>query len=157
RIPELVARVKELGMSAVALTDHGNLYGAVELYRECTAAGIKPIIGYEAYVAPGRRQDRDTKGMSEASYHLTLMAKNYTGVQNLVKMASHAYLDGFYYKPRIDKQLLTDHSEGLVCLSGCLASEFMTHLIKDEVPQATRLAEWYRKLFGEDFYIEVQR
>jgi DNA polymerase III subunit alpha len=157
RIPELVARVKQLGMNAVALTDHGNLYGAIELYSECTAAGIKPIIGYEAYIAPGRRQDRDTKGMSEASYHLTLMAKNYTGVKNLVKMASHAYLDGFYYKPRIDKQLLTAHSEGLICLSGCLASEFMTHLIKDEVPQATKLAEWYRNLFRDDFYIEVQR
>ena len=158
RIPELVSRVKELGMNAVALTDHGNLYGAIELYRECTAAGIKPIIGYEAYVAPGRRQDRDSKGNSgEASYHLTLLARNETGFKNLIQMASSAFLDGFYYKPRIDRHLLADHAEGLICLSGCLASEFMTHLIKDEVGQAAKLADWYRGIFHDNFYIEIQR
>src|SRR5438552_3628585 len=106
RIPELVQRVKELGMGAVALTDHGNLCGAVELYREATAAGIKPIIGYEAYIAPGPRTSRESKGMSEASYHLTLLAKNGAGFKNLIKMATVAFLEGYYYRPRIDKELL---------------------------------------------------
>lgn len=156
RIPELVAGVKRLGMNAVALTDHGNLYGAIELYREATAAGIKPIIGYEAYIAPGKRTDRDAKGMSEASFHLTLLAQNETGFRNLIKMASVAFLEGFYYRPRIDKELLAAHSEGLFCLSGCLSSEFSTFLIKEEFDQAEALAVWFAKLFGDRFFVEIQ-
>ncbi|HMP01449.1 MAG TPA: PHP domain-containing protein, partial [Gemmatales bacterium] len=97
RIPELVAGVKQQGMNAVALTDHGNLYGAIELYREATARGIKPIIGYEAYISPGRRSDRESRGMAEASFHLTLLAQNEVGFRNLIKMASVAFLEGFYY------------------------------------------------------------
>jgi DNA polymerase III subunit alpha len=157
RIPKLVERVKALGMNAVALTDHGNLYGAIELYREATAAGIKPIIGYEAYVAPGRRTERDAKGMSEAAYHLTLLARNETGFRNLIKMASAAFLEGFYYRPRIDKELLEAHSEGLICLSGCASSEFSTLILKNQLDQATDLARWYAKVFGpENFFIEIQ-
>src|SRR3954468_5623462 len=101
RVPELVARTKALGMTAIALTDHGNLYGAVEFYRECKAAGINPVIGYEAYVAPARRTDRDARRRGDASHHLTLLAKNNAGFKNLIKMASAAYLEGYHYVPRI--------------------------------------------------------
>jgi DNA polymerase-3 subunit alpha len=157
RIPELVRRVKEQGMNAVALTDHGNLYGAIELYREATAAGIKPIIGYEAYVAPGHRTSRDNRGISgEASYHLTLLAKNNTGFKNLIKMASVAFLEGYYYRPRIDKELLEAHSEGLICLSGCASSEFSTFILKDQMKEARQLAEWFHRVFRDNFYVEIQ-
>jgi DNA polymerase-3 subunit alpha len=156
RVPELVGRVKELGMNAVALTDHGNLYGAIELYRECQAADVRPIIGYEAYVAPGKRTEREARGMSEASFHLTLLACNRQGFQNLIRMASLAFLDGFYYRPRIDKELLAECSAGIICLSGCAASEFNTFILKDQVDEATRLAEWFAKLFGDRFFIEIQ-
>lgn len=156
RIPELVAGVKRLGMNAVALTDHGNLYGAIELYREATAAGIKPIIGYEAYVAPGKRTDRDARGMSEASFHLTLLAQNEVGFRNLIKLASAAFLEGFYYRPRIDKELLAAHSEGLFCLSGCLSSEFSSFLMQEEFEQAEALAGWFARVFGDRFFIEIQ-
>ncbi len=156
RIPELVNHVKHLGMNAVALTDHGNLYGSIELYREAKAAGIRPIIGYEAYIAPGKRTDRDAKGMSEASYHLTLLAYNNTGFRNLIKMSSVAFLEGFYYRPRIDKTLLTEHHEGLICLSGCLSSEFSQFLIKEQMAEAEALAGWFARLFGDNFYIELQ-
>jgi DNA polymerase-3 subunit alpha len=156
RIPELVRRVQSLGMNAVALTDHGNLYGAIELYSEATAAGIKPIFGYEAYVAPGSRFDRDKKGIEEASYHLTLLAKNRQGFRNLIKLASAAFLEGFYYRPRIDKELLAAHKEGLICLSGCASSELSTLLLKEQMEEARRLAEWFARLFGEDFFIEIQ-
>lgn len=156
RIPELVSQVKRLNMNAVALTDHGNLYGAIELYREAKSAGIRPIIGYEAYVAPGKRTDREAKGMSEASYHLTLLAYNNTGFRNLIKMSSLAFLEGFYYRPRIDKTLLEQHAEGLICLSGCLSSEFSQFLIKEQMEEAEALAGWFAKLFGEHFYIELQ-
>ncbi len=106
-------------MTALALTDHGNLYGALEFYNEAKGAGIKPIIGYEAYVAPGSRFQREAASMKEASFHLTLLAENLTGFRNLLKLATSAFLEGFYFRPRIDKQLLQAHSEGLICLSGC--------------------------------------
>jgi DNA polymerase-3 subunit alpha len=157
RIPELVRHVKQLGMNAVALTDHGNLYGAIELYREATAVGVKPIIGYEAYVAPGHRADRDTKGISEASYHLTLLAENQTGFRNLIKLASLAFLEGFYYRPRIDKELLEKYHEGIICLSGCASSEFSTLILKNQMDEAARLARWYADVFGRNnFFIEIQ-
>ncbi len=156
RIPELVAHVKSSGMNAVALTDHGNLYGALELYRECQSAGINPIIGYEAYVAPGKLTERDAKKRGEAACHLTLLAKNRTGFQNLIKMASVAFIEGFYHVPRIDKELLADHHEGIVCLSGCASAEFSRFILKDEMEEATKTAEWFADLFGNDFYIEIQ-
>src|SRR5437870_12122507 len=104
RIPELVTQAKQVGMTALALTDHGNLYGAVEFYRECKSAGLNPIVGYEAYVATGKRSDRDARRRGEAAYHLTLLACNATGVRNLIRMASIAFLDGYHYVPRIDKE-----------------------------------------------------
>ena len=103
RIPDLVKKTKELGMNSLAITDHGNLYGALEFYTKCKDGGINPILGYEAYIAPGHRTERGATRMKEASFHVTLLAKNRTGFKNLMKMASSAFLEGFYYKPRIDK------------------------------------------------------
>jgi DNA polymerase-3 subunit alpha len=156
RIPELVARAKGLGMNALALTDHGNLYGAVEFYRECTAAGLNPILGYEAYVAPGRRSDREARRRGEAGYHLTLLAHDTAGFRNLVKMASAAFLDGYHYVPRIDKELLEAHKEGLTCLSGCASGEFSELILKDQLDEAAELARWFHKIFGTHFYVEIQ-
>ncbi|MFM8274747.1 MAG: DNA polymerase III subunit alpha [Gemmata sp.] len=156
RIPPLVKRTKELGMTAVAITDHGNLYGAIEFYTECKSSGIKPIIGYEAYLAPGSRFDRDSKGELGFSTHLTLLAKNEQGFSNLIKLSSAAYLEGFYRNPRIDKEILEAHHEGIMCLSGCLASEFNQYIVKEKPQEAERTAKWFRKVFGEDFYIEIQ-
>jgi DNA polymerase-3 subunit alpha len=161
RIPELVQRVKECGMSAVAMTDHGNLYGAIEFYKECRAANINSIIGYEAYVAPGHRTDRETRRSSDEAddatyHHLTLLAKNVTGFKNLIKMSSLAFLEGYHRKPRIDKELLEAHCEGIICLSGCAAAEFSDYILKDRLEEAERLAVWFKKLFKDDFYIEIQ-
>src|SRR4051794_8634911 len=141
RIPELAARVKSLGMNAVAMTDHGNLYGAIEFYRECKAAGLNPVIGYEAYVAPGKRTEREPRRANSDSddaiyHHLTLLAQNATGFKNLIKMSSLAFLEGYHYKPRIDKELLERHSEGIICLSGCAAAEFSDYLLKDRLDEA---------------------
>src|SRR5262245_6994690 len=124
RGPELVALAKSLGMNALAITDHGNLFGAIEFYKECKAAGINPIIGYEAYVAPAGRQEREAKRRGEAGFHLTLLAQNLTGFKNLIKMASLAYVEGYHYVPRIDKELLASNKDGIICLSGCASSEF---------------------------------
>ncbi|HEY7426470.1 MAG TPA: DNA polymerase III subunit alpha [Gemmataceae bacterium] len=156
RVPELVAHVKKLGMNACAITDHGNLFGAIEFYLACKAAGINPIIGYEAYVAPGKRTEREAKKRGEAGYHLTLLAKNAAGFKNLIKMASIAYLEGYYYIPRIDKKLLADHHEGIICLSGCASSEFSEMILKEQRAEAEELCAWFAKLFGKDFYVEVQ-
>src|SRR5262245_41121424 len=156
RIPELVGRVKELGMNAVAITDHGNLYGAIEFYRECKDAGINPIIGYEAYVAPGSRSEREARRRGEAGFHLTLLAQNATGFKNLVKMASLAFLDGYHYVPRIDKSLLEQFHEGIICLSGCASAEFSEFILKDQIDEATELARWFSRVFGKNFYVEIQ-
>jgi DNA polymerase-3 subunit alpha len=156
RIPELVEQAKNLGMNAIALTDHGNLYGAIELYSECKAAGINPIIGYEAYVAPATRSERSAARRGEAAYHLTLLARNRSGFQNLIKMASVAFLEGYHYVPRIDKELLEAHKEGIVCLSGCASGEFSELILKEQLDEATRLAEWFARLFKEHFYVEIQ-
>src|SRR6516162_2194958 len=156
RIPELVAHVKKLGMNACAITDHGNLFGAIEFYLACREAGINPIIGYEAYIAPGKRSEREAKKRGEAGYHLTLLAKNAAGFKNLVKMASDAYLEGYYYIPRIDKELLADLHEGIICLSGCASSEFSEMILKDQIDEAEKLCAWFAQLFGKDFYVEVQ-
>jgi len=156
RVPELIQHVKKLGMNACAMTDHGNLYGAIEFYREARAAGVNPIIGYEAYVAPGKRTEREAKKRGEAGYHLTLLAKNERGFKNLIKLASYAFLDGYYYVPRIDKELLEAHCEGLICLSGCASSEFSEYILKDQIKEATEIAQYFHRLFKKDFYIEIQ-
>ncbi|MCS6852752.1 MAG: DNA polymerase III subunit alpha [Gemmataceae bacterium] len=156
RIPELVDRVHSLGMNAVAITDHGNLYGAIEFYKACRAKGIKPIIGYEAYVAPGKRTDREARRRGDAGYHLTLLAQNHTGFRNLIKLASIAFLEGYHYVPRIDKELLAAHQEGIICLSGCAAGEFSEHILNDRLDEAEEVARWFAKVFGNRFYIEIQ-
>ncbi|MBL8825263.1 MAG: DNA polymerase III subunit alpha [Planctomycetia bacterium] len=157
RIPELCSHVKSLGMNAVAVTDHGNLYGAIELFREAEAAGIRPIVGYEAYVAPGKRTEKENKGTGgEYSYHLTMLAHNTQGFKNLIKLSSLAYLEGFYYKPRIDKEILEAHSEGITVLSGCMSSEFSSFLLKEQLKEAKKLAEWFVKVFKDRFYVEIQ-
>src|SRR5215471_8214402 len=161
RIPELVKHVKGLGMNAVAITDHGNLYGAIEFYRECKAAGLNPIIGYEAYVAPNKRTDREPRrgggDNDDAIYHhLTLLARDLTGFRNLIQMSSLAFLQGYHYKPRIDKELLAAHSEGLICLSGCAAAEFSDYVLKERTKEALELARWFHRLFEDRFYVEIQ-
>jgi DNA polymerase-3 subunit alpha len=153
---QLVKRAKETGMEALALTDHGNLYGAIEFYTKAREAGIKPILGYEAYVAPTSRLNKDP-GKKETLYHLTLLAKDITGYQNLLKLSTAAYLEGFYYKPRIDKELLSRHPQGLIALSGCMKSEINLNLSRGLKNEALRTAAAYREILGkENFYIEVQ-
>src|SRR5262245_39924471 len=160
-IGALVKRAKELGMNSLALTDHGNLHGALEFYRKAKDEGLNPIIGYEAYIAPGSRfEKKDAANSKEASYHLTLLAQNRTGFRNLVKLASAASLEGFYYKPRIDKELLAAHHEGLICLSGCVSSELSLSLIKggageEDFREAREIAEWFRRAFGERYFLEI--
>lgn len=156
RIPELVKHVKASGMDSIAITDHGNLYGAIEFYNGCKKGGVKPILGYEAYVAPGRRTDRTSSRMKEASSHLTLLAMNRKGFDNLIRMSSCAYLEGFYYKPRIDRELLEECNEGIICLSGCASSELSRLLLGEQHDEAQRLAEWYARVFGDRFYMEIQ-
>src|SRR5262249_5208117 len=123
---------------------------------ECRAAGLNPILGYEAYVAPGSLRDRESRRRGEAGFHLTLLAQNRTGFRNLIKMASVAYLAGYYYVPRIDKELLAAHHDGLICLSGCASGEFSELILKDQLAEATELARWFTDLFGKNFYIEIQ-
>src|SRR6476660_4666639 len=160
-IGALVKRAKEQGMNGLALTDHGNLHGALEFYRKAKDVGINPIIGYEAYIAPGSRfEKKDAANSKEASYHLTLLAQNRTGFRNLVKLASAASLEGFYYKPRIDKELLAAHHEGIICLSGCVSSELSLSLIKggadvEDFRDAREIATWFRSVFGERYFIEI--
>ncbi len=158
RIKEIANKAGDFGMAAVAMTDHGNVFGAVDFYQELAAAGIKPIIGCELYVAPGDRQERKSSSASDAAYHLTVLAADMTGYHNLIKLVSEAYLSGFYYKPRVDKELLSQHSEGIICLSGCLQGEANSHLQAGKVEQArTSLAE-YRDIFGaENFFVELHR
>ena len=161
-IGALVEKAKREGMNALALTDHGNLYGALEFYQKARGAGINPIIGYEAYVAPGSRKQRSEHGSSpEASYHLTLLAQNRVGFRNLIQLASSAFLEGFYRKPRIDKELLQAHSEGLICLSGCVSGEFSKALLRGQNPEfelasAEQVAEWFHGIFGARYFIEIQ-
>jgi DNA polymerase III subunit alpha len=156
RVPELVAHAKALGMNAIAMTDHGNLFGAIEFYKECSANGVNPVVGYEAYVAPGQRTDRTMKKRGEAGYHLTLLAQNVQGFHNLIKMASIAYLEGYHYIPRIDKEVLEAHSKGIICLSGCASSEFSDFILTEQLDKARETAEWFHKIFKDNFYIEIQ-
>lgn len=119
----LFKRCKKLGMDSVAVTDHGNMFGAVEFYMKAKAAGIKPILGIEAYIAPGSRFDKSKTSISDAAHHLVLLAENLTGYQNLLKLASTGYVDGFYYRPRIDKEILAQCHEGLICSTACIKGE----------------------------------
>ena len=160
-IDRLVDAAKRHGMNSLALTDHGNLHGALEFYQKANAVLIKPIIGYEAYIAPASRFSKDAGNMKEASYHLTLLAQNEAGYKNLIKMASAAYLEGFYFKPRIDKELLAAHSEGVICLSGCVSGELSRSLLRggdggEHLKKAMEIAEWFQNTFGDRYFIEIQ-
>src|SRR5437870_195738 len=154
RIPELMDRAKALGQEAIALTDHGVLYGAVQFYKEARARGIKPIIGIEAYVAQGSRHSREPG--DKQPYHLTLLAKNNAGYANLLALSTKAHLEGYYYKPRMDRELLELHHDGLIALSGCATSEVSRHLLDGRFDVAVTAARYYRQVFGEDYYIELQ-
>ncbi len=159
KIEKLVERAKELEMPALALTDHGNLFGALEFYQKATAVQLKPIIGFEAYIATGSRFDKSAGSQKESSYHLTLLAMNPTGYRNLIKMSSLAFNEGFYFRPRIDKELLRQYNEGLICLSGCASSEFSRSILtgeSDGYAKAKEVALWYRDLFGDRYYLEIQ-
>src|SRR2546428_9621610 len=155
RMKELMKKAAEFKMPAVAITDHGNLFGAIEFYQEATRAGVKPIIGCEAYIAPGSHKDRPAS-RRDAAYHFTLLAENETGYRNLVKLLTTAHLDGFHYAPRIDKELLASHSKGLIGLSGCLAGEINSAIQADNIAKARQAAAEYRDILGaENFFIEL--
>jgi DNA polymerase-3 subunit alpha len=156
RIPELAQRAAELKMPALALTDHGNLFGAIEFYKECLAAGVKPIIGCEVYLAPGSRHDRKSATPKEASTHFLLLAKNEIGYFNLLKLVSAAHLEGQYYKPRIDKEILRLHHEGLIGTSACLAGEVARHILAGRAKDAEASIDSFKNIFAPgDFYLEI--
>ncbi len=156
RIPKLVRQARDQGMDALAITDHGSLYGVVEFYSECLEVGIKPIIGCEVYVAHKSRHDR---GQSERSpFHMTVLTKDYRGYQNLMRLVTQAHMEGHYYRPRIDKELLEQHHEGLIVLSGCPTAEVPRLITEDRLEDAREAALWYKRLLGEDsFFLELQR
>jgi DNA polymerase-3 subunit alpha len=155
KIPALISQVKELGMEAVAITDHGTMSGVVEFYKAAKAAGIKPIIGMEAYVAARSRHDRDPQ-KDKGRYHLIILAMNNQGYKNLMRLSSLAQLEGMYYKPRIDHELLEKYSEGLIILSGCAGSELGENLQTDNYEEAKKIAAWYKSVFGDRYYLELQ-
>ena len=155
RIKDLPVRVKELGMDAMAITDHGVMYGAIDFYKACKKEGVKPIIGCEVYVAPRSRFDKEP-GVDNKYNHLILLAKNNQGYKNLSKLVSLGFIDGYYYKPRIDLEILEKYSEGLVCLSACLAGSVNQALLNGQNEKAEEIALWHKRVFGEDYYIELQ-
>ncbi|HKT58813.1 MAG TPA: PHP domain-containing protein, partial [Gemmatimonadales bacterium] len=159
QIPDLVAHVKKLGMDSLAVTDHGNMHAAWSFYEEAKAQKIRPILGFEAYLAFGPRQAREKPPTAPAAYsHLVLLAKNRTGYKNLVRLTSIGFTEGFYRRPRIDKESLQQHSEGIVCLAACLSGEVSLHLRQGKYDEAKRCAEWFARLFGPDgFWLEVQQ
>jgi DNA polymerase-3 subunit alpha len=157
RFEEVFNLAKKYKMAAVALTDHGNMFGVIEFYQKAIQHGIKPIVGCEVYVSPGSRFDKKTVEGGEGAYHLTLLVKNRIGYFNLMKLVSLAYLEGFYYKPRVDKELLSQYHEGLIALSGCLKGEIAVHASRGEMKKALQVAEEYGKIFDHRrFYIEIQ-
>ena len=161
KIGPLIDHAKASGMEAIAMTDHGNMFGAVEFYQKAKAAGIKPIIGCEAYLAPGKRSDRTQVPRSDdfdggGNFHLILLAQNRIGYRNLCKLLTTAYQDGLYYKPRIDKEVLAELSDGLIVLSGCLSGELARWLRQDRMDKARETAESYAKMFPGRYYLELQ-
>ena len=163
RLKDLFEAARGFNMPSVAITDHGNMFGALEFYKMASKFGIKPIIGCEAYVAPRSRQDRGLKaegegnGDEDRSYHLVLLARDRTGYQNLMKLVSLGFMEGFYYKPRMDKEILRQYSEGLICLSGCLKGEIAVQLQRNQPAAARKAALDYAEIFGQDnFYLEIQ-
>ena len=155
RIKDLPVRAKELGMDAIALTDHGAMYGVVDFYKECKKNDIKPIIGCEVYVAPRSRFDKEP-GIDNQYSHLILLVKNKKGYENLIKLVSIGFIDGYYYKPRIDNETLEKYSEGLICLSACLAGAVNKQILKGDMEKAKEVALWYKSVFKDDYYLELQ-
>ena len=157
KIGELVARAKELGFDSLAITDHGVMYGVIDFYKACRKAGIKPILGCEVYVAPNSRFDRELSGGDDRYYHLILLAENMTGYENLTRIVSRGFMDGFYYKPRVDKELLKEYHEGIICTSACLAGEVQRYLVKGMYEEAKDCALQYQEIFGEgNYFLELQ-
>jgi len=154
RIPQLIARTKELGMDSIAITDHGAMYGVIDFYLAAQEAGVKPIIGCEIYVAQTDCHSRNPK--YKKPYHLTLLVKNKKGYHNLIQLVSKGFLEGFYYKPRVDKELLKLHSDGLIALSGCANGELAQLILEGQIDEADRVASWYKETF-DDYYLEIQR
>jgi DNA polymerase-3 subunit alpha len=159
RITKLAKQAAKFKMPAVAITDHGNMFGAIEFYKICSAEGVNPIIGAEVYVAPGSRKDRAlSRDVAEVSFHLTLLCKDVTGYRNLIKLVSSAYLEGFYYRPRVDKELLSQYNQGLIAMSGCLKGEINYYLLRGDTEKAREILESYQNIFGnDDFYLELTR
>jgi DNA polymerase-3 subunit alpha len=158
KIEVLVDLAKKRGMPAVAITDHGNMYGAIEFYKLAKKAGIKPIIGVEAYMTAGSRLDKKTEeGGTKRYYHLTLLAKNLQGYKNLMRLVTIANLEGYYYKPRMDKEILCKYGEGIIALSGCLGGELSQCVMRDDLEKADKLILEYQEIFGkENYFIEIQ-
>lgn len=155
KVPELMDHVQSSGMTAVAMTDHGTLSGTIEFYKAAKAAGVKPIIGMEAYVAARSLYDKEP-GKDKQYYHIILLAMNQAGYQNLMALSTIANLEGYYYKPRIDRTILAEHNEGLICLSGCASGELGDALRQGQYDQAKAIAEWYKQAFGDRYYLEFQ-
>ena len=155
KVPDLIDSVKDMGMEAVAITDHGTLSGAIDLYDEANKKSVKPIIGIETYIAQRKLSDKDP-AFDKQYYHLILLAMDNTGYQNLMKLSTIAHLEGFYYKPRIDRETLKKYSEGIIAISGCISSELADALRQDQYEQAVKVAEWYKNIFGDRYYIEIQ-
>ena len=156
RIQDLFRKAREYAMPAIAITDHGNMFGAIEFYQNAYKFGIKPIIGCELYVAPKNRKNRESDGISDAARHLVVLAKNQVGYRNLMKLTSLGYLEGFYYKPRVDKELLSENSDGLIGLSACLHGEISDCLMRGDLKAASQAASDYRDIFGDgNFYLEI--
>jgi len=156
KIPDLVAMAKKQGSNALALTDHGVMYGIIEFYEACKKADIKPIIGCEVYIVEGSLKDKAPTSGKKPYYHLVLLAKNYTGYVNLMKLTTKAHVEGYYYKPRIDHETLKQYSEGLICLSGCLRGELPMAITEGNLEKAKEVIKWHHELFGEDYYLEIQ-
>lgn len=157
RIPQLLALAKQYHMDSLAITDHGNMFGAIDFYLQAQRAGIKPIIGCEFYIAPGSRLEKASHGIDEASYHLVLLARDEEGYKNLMKLVSVGYLEGFYYRPRIDKETLSYHAKGLIGLSACLKGEIPSLLMENRFNDALKVADEYAQILGkENFYLELQ-
>lgn len=157
RIKDLVPKLIEYKMPGCAITDHGTLYGIIHFYKSLKEAGLKPLIGCEFYVAENSRFDKKTSKRGEAGTHLVILAKNEIGYKNLLKLATLAYLEGFYYRPRIDKNLLKDHHEGLIVLSACLEGEIPRYILNNQIDKAYQTARWFKEIFKDDFYIEIQK
>ena len=149
RIGDLVHTAKELGMNALAITDHGAMYGVIDFYKACKKEGIRPVIGCEVYLAPGPRQQREEVN-GVRYYHLILLAGNQTGYRNLVQLVALANIEGMYYKPRVDKELLRKYHEGIICLSACIAGEIPQALLQGNGTKAEQLVEGYIEIFGKD-------